>query len=204
MVTGGDGNQWVRRSFDRFEIKQEFVLDRFHLTRAARRAIQDKESAIEIVKELRQSGFSGVDRKLKEMIGRASGKKEGKLKQFYQYIYHQQDGLLDLERRGYPASASLGAIEGNVDKLVVHRMKGRGCCWKLTGASVMLPICQYKDKIRDLAFRYQSLGLPEKPSRRLETYTDVGVYLQTRMPFFYDPDQDKPWVTSLYRYVHYR
>jgi len=30
LITGGDGNQWVRRSFDRFEIKQKFVLDRFH------------------------------------------------------------------------------------------------------------------------------------------------------------------------------
>jgi len=146
------------------------------------------------VGEAKAPGVSGVDRKLKEIIDRAYGKKEEKLKQFYQYIYHQQDGLLDLERRGYSASASLGEIEGNVDKLVVHRMKGRGCCWKLTGASVMLPICQYKDKIRDHAFRYRSLDLPEKPSRRLETNTDVGVYLQTRMPIFYSPDQDKPWV----------
>jgi len=151
--------------------KRFIRLSAAHLTRAARRAIQDRETAREIVKELRQSGFSGVDRKLKEMIDLVSGKKEEKLKQFYQYIYHQQDGLLDLERRGYPASASLGAIEGNVDKLVVHRMKGRGCCWKLTGARAMLAICQYKNKIRDHAFRYQSLDLSEKPSRRLEILT---------------------------------
>jgi len=39
LVTGGDGNTWVRYSFARLEIKQVFQLDRFHLYRAARRAL---------------------------------------------------------------------------------------------------------------------------------------------------------------------
>lgn len=38
LITGGDGNQWVRNSFARFGIKQEFVLDRFHLSRGGRAA----------------------------------------------------------------------------------------------------------------------------------------------------------------------
>ena len=41
LISGGDGNQWVRQSFDRMDIQQEFVLDRFHLHRAARLAFQD-------------------------------------------------------------------------------------------------------------------------------------------------------------------
>ena len=40
LISGGDGNQWVRHSFDRVGIPQEFALDRFHLLRAARQAFK--------------------------------------------------------------------------------------------------------------------------------------------------------------------
>ena len=117
LITGGDGNQWVRGTFQRFELPQEFVLDRFHLSRAARRAIDDRIAAQEMVKKLRQQGFATVCQELRQRIDQASGKRKEKLKQFYQYIYYQQDGLLDLSARGYSSElGSLGAIEGNVDK----------------------------------------------------------------------------------------
>ena len=60
LISGGDGNQWVRHSFDRMEIPQEFVLDRFHLHRAARRAFQDRAKAKHMVTRLRQEGFAAV------------------------------------------------------------------------------------------------------------------------------------------------
>jgi hypothetical protein len=102
LITGGDGNQWVRRTFQRFELLQEFVLDRFHLSRAARRAIADRVTAQEIVHRLRQQGFAAVDQEVSQRIEQASGKRKEKLKQFYQYIYCQQDVLQDLSQRGYP------------------------------------------------------------------------------------------------------
>ena len=94
---------------------------------------------------LRQQGFPAVCQVLRQRIGQAFGKEKKKLEQFYQYIESQQDGLLDLPHRGYSSElGNLGAIEGNVDKLVIHRMKGRGCCWKLKGARAMLALCQIK------------------------------------------------------------
>jgi hypothetical protein len=208
LITGGDGNQWVRNTFQRFEIPQEFVLDRFHLSRAARRAIGDRATSQEIVKKLRQEGFATVGHELRQRIDQASGKRKDKLKQFYQYIYYQQEGLLDLDQRGYTSKlGSLGAIEGNVDKMVIHRMKGRGCCWKLKGARAMLALCQHKDTLKNLAFRYLPLEVPGKSYRRsglaLERL-DRCEYLGARMPIFNGPDQDKPWVEELYRYVHWR
>ncbi len=38
MMVGGDGNRWVRQSFDMLGLPTEFVLDRYHLYREARRA----------------------------------------------------------------------------------------------------------------------------------------------------------------------
>jgi len=206
LVTGGDGNQWVRRTFRRFDMPQEYVLDRFHLSRAARRAIGDRATSQEIVRKLRQEGFTAVGHELKQRIDQARGKRRDKLKQFYQYIYYQQDGLQDLDQRGYTSKlGSLGAIEGNVDKLVIHRMKGRGCCWKLKGARAMLALCQHKDTLRHLAFQYLPLETPTKAYRRRGlalNRLDRSEYLRAGMPIFDGPDQDKPWVEELYRYVH--
>jgi len=208
LITGGDGNQWVRRTFQRFELLQEFVLDRFHLSRAARRAIADRVAAQDIVHRLRLQGFAAVDQEVSQRIEQASGKRKEKLKQFYQYIYCQQDGLQDLSQRGYPGElCSLGAIEGNVDKLVIHRMKGRGCCWKLRGARAMLALCQHKQTLKHLALQYLPLELPQKPDRRKELVLDRldrSEFLDAGMPIFYGPDRDKPWVEELYRYVHYQ
>ncbi len=203
LISGGDGNQWVRRTFQRFEQQQDFVLDRFHLSRSARRAIGDKVIAQEMVKKLRQQGFSAVCQELRQQMEKASGKRKAKLKQFYQYIYYQQDGLLDLPQRGYSSElCNLGAIEGNVDKLVIHRMKGRGCCWKLRGARAMLALCQNKENLKHLALHYLPLEIPKRPRRGKRLPLDRSEYLQGRMPIFYGPDQDKLWVEELHRYVH--
>ena len=111
LVCGGDGNQWVRHSFDRMQIKQEFVLDRFHLLRAARRAIPDRKTAKALVTRLRQEGFESVRLDLKQLIQQAAGQQRKKLEDFYRYVFHNQDGLLDLQYRGISVLPCLGAIE---------------------------------------------------------------------------------------------
>ena len=162
LISGGDGNQWVRHSFDRLEIPQEFVLDRFHLHRAARRAFQDREKAKEMVTRLRQEGFAAVRRDLRKQVDQAEGRKRELLDDFYKYVHNNQEGLLDLEHRGYSHPVVLGGIEGNVDKLVVHRMKGRGCSWRLRGIRAMLALCRNCDQLKLHAYHYLPTQAPEK------------------------------------------
>jgi hypothetical protein len=100
LISGGDGNQWVRHSFDRMEIPQEFILDRFHLRRAARRTFHYQAEAAQIVTQLRHEGFSSVRKELRQRIDQSEGKERQKLEDFYCYIHNNQDGLLDLEHRG--------------------------------------------------------------------------------------------------------
>jgi hypothetical protein len=203
LISGGDGNQWVRQSFDRMDIQQEFVLDRFHLHRAARRAFQDRAQAKHMVTRLRREGFAAVHDELKKLIEQAEGKKKDKLKDFYRYVCNNQDGLLDLEMRRFTHPACLGGIEGNVDKLVVHRMKGRGCSWRFRGLRAMLALCRNCDQLKLHAYHYLPTQAPEKiyhPSHNLEV--EYSEALQKSMPIFRGPDQDKPWVKSLYRYLH--
>jgi len=133
LVCGGDGNHWVRQSFDRLQIHQEYVLDRFHLHRAARQALQDRQAAKALVKHLRQEGFQSVQQELNQLIQQSEGKRKEKLITFRNYLYHNRDGLVDLQQRGIEQVGHLGAIEGNVDKLVAHRIKRTGLFLAFTG-----------------------------------------------------------------------
>ena len=142
LISGGDGNQWVRHSFERMGLPQQFVLDRFHLHRAARKAYQDRGEARRMVSRIRREGFEAVAPELEQHIQQAEGNQQKLLLDFYRYVRNNQDGLLDLEYRECFLPACLGAIEGNVDKLVVHRMKGRGCSWRLPGVRAMLALCR--------------------------------------------------------------
>lgn len=70
---------------------------------------------------------------------------------------------MDLDKRGHSdlsfpngthSSCRLGVIEGNVGKLVVHRMQGRGYSWRLEGAEAMLAMVRHKDDLKYHSFKY--------------------------------------------------
>ena len=205
LISGGDGNAWVRHSFDRLDLPQQFVLDRFHLHRAARRAYQNRGEARRVVTRLRREGFEAVSPELKQHIQQAEGNRRQLLLDFYQYVHNNQDGLVDLQYRACPFPAYLGAIEGNVDKLVVHRMKGRGCSWRLPGVRAMLALCRNADLLRAHAYRYLPL---QTPTRTYHTTQFLEVeYAETAqgsMPVFQGPHQNRPWVKSLHRLIYGR
>jgi hypothetical protein len=202
LISGGDGNQWVRHSFDRMDIPQEFVLDRFHLHRAARRAFQDRAAAKEMVTRLRQEGFAAVQHDLKKMIDETEGRKRELLEDFYKYIHNSQDGLLDLKYRGYSHPVVLGGIEGNVDKLVVHRMKGRGCSWRLRGLRAMLALCRNCDELKRHSYRYLPLSIPTKSIHHVQKLeVEYSEVLYKTMPILHGPDHDKPWVNNLRKFM---
>lgn len=121
-----------------------------------------------MVRRLRTEDLPAVNKTLMEMVSQASGKRKEKLLEFYKYILHHQDGLLDLEQRGYALHcSSMGVIECNVDKLVVHRMKGRGCCWRLHGIRAMLALCRNCDQLKYHAYQYLPVQTPKNNVRRL-------------------------------------
>ena len=205
VISGGDGNQWVRHTFDRLQIHQEFILDRFHLLRAARRSFGDWEAAKDCVTQLRQYGFESVQSDLRKLIQQSYGRREQKLKEFYRYVHHNQDGLLDLECRGYSFPVRLGAIEGNVDKLVVHRMKGRGCSWRLPGVRAMLALCRNADQLRHHAYRYLPIhSSASSYFSRQNLDVQYSEAFQFPMPVFSGPHQNKLWVRQLHRLIHGR
>jgi hypothetical protein len=205
LISGGDGNQWVRHSFDRMGLPQQFVLDRFHLHRAARRAFQNRGEARRVVTRLRHEGFAAVAPELQQHIQQAEGNQQKLLIDFYRYVHNNRDGLLDLEYRACSLPACLGAIEGNIDKLVVHRMKGRGCSWRLPGVRAMLALCRNADQLRSHAYRYLPLQTPPRTYHTTQSLeVEYSETTQGSMPAFQGPHQNRPWVRSLHRLIYGR
>ncbi len=205
LISGGDGGAWVRHSFDRLELPEQFVLDRFHLQRAARRAFGDRQIAHQMVARLRQEGFEAVAPQLQEGLRQSEGQEREGLLQFYEYVAHNRDGLIDLPYRGLSVPACLGAIEGNVDKLVVHRMKGRGCSWRLRGAKAMLALLRHREELRSHAYRYLPLSTPPRTYRETQLLeVEYEQTVQGSMPIFCGPDQNQPWVRTLHEWIYGR
>jgi len=159
LVVGGYGAAWVRQSFDYVGGKQTSLLDRFHLVRAVHQAFAKVIDAKALLEKLTQEGFEAVEAELKAEI---KGKPD-RLK-VYQYLKNNADSLVALKYR-YPADlpfCTLGAIEGNVDKLVRQRMRGRGMSWSRQGAIAMLALLRHKQELQQHVFPFSQIPKPKK------------------------------------------
>ena len=198
MVVGGDGNSWVRHSFDLFNLPQEHVLDRYHVKRALRQSFGHVPQLSRLVFS---AGFEMVAPELMACIRLAKGKQKERMRLTFAYLENNQEALLDLDQRGLKSRHfySLGSIEGNVDKLAVHRMKGRGCCWRIAGAEAMLAILRHKDQLLQHTFVYHPVVQPARLINRVKTSPQQRAYLPpgAGMPVFHGCDQHKPWVRKL-------
>jgi len=121
VIVGGDGAPWVKEGAQLFGGIYE--LSKFHLKRALVQAV-DTELAREIYQACIRGEVDKVDRLLIEAQQKASGEKCKEIARLRGYLLENSFGLRDyrLEVSG-DGLRGLGAIEGNVDKLVANRMK---------------------------------------------------------------------------------
>jgi hypothetical protein len=204
LITGGDGNTWVKQSFDYLWVeKRANVLDRFHLYRASKTALGFNRETMQIVKRMRQKGMEAVAGELNEVQEKARGRKKESIVAFIQYLEDNQNSLEDVQISENGQPLSLGGIEGNVDKLVARRMKGRGRSWRIPGARAMLTLCRYRPQLRDLALRLtRHQGSYPSPKRKKSRSYDS--WLHCSLPLFSGSYQSKPWVEELRRNLHNR
>lgn len=161
VILNGDGSEWVRHSLDRLELPLTYQLDRFHLMRAAREA---GPGLVSLMSRACQEGLQAVEESVRALIRQADAENQPRLLDFYAYVKHNADGLIDYRQRlGLPDQdhPGMGAIEGNVDKLVVQRLKGRGMSWRLAGAKAMLALCRHRQHLAHLALPPRSPTQPQ-------------------------------------------
>ena len=201
VAVGGDGSRWVMHSFDGLLLPQVHKLDPFHVSRAVRQAFSPYLDCSALLKTLNTEGLEAVITDLHACIQQAHGKRRELMKKTYTYLWNNRDALTNLDQRGLPdlPFCSLGAIEGNVDKLVRQRMEGRGFCWTIEGAQAMLAVLRHKDELLAHSFRYIPVGKMSKRVNRVKIPRDRPVYepVSGSLPIFAGPDQSQPWVKLL-------
>jgi len=98
-----------------------------------------------------------------------------------------------------------GAMEGNVDKLVVRRMKNQGMSWSLQGIRRLLCVrfLVLEGKLSGwLAEKGPSapIRIPTKKMNRIVTNLseqEPDTWLQAGLPALYGPHASHPWVRAL-------
>jgi hypothetical protein len=110
---------------------------------------------------------------------------------------------LDLKHRHISSPVCQGAIEVNVDKLVVHRMKERGYSWRLPGVRAVGALCRHRDRPARLAFCYLPLAKVGKAAhRKISMELDYSEVINKPIPVCSGLSLIEPWVISLFRYTH--
>lgn len=201
LVVGGDGSSWVKKSYDLLNLPTTHLLDRFHVVRAVRQAFGSEINITELLRTLFSEGMEGVHSQLMDCIHKAKNPLRKKMIEVYNYLSNNRDALLDLDKRSLPdlPFSTLGAMEGNVDKLVRQRMEGRGLCWSMRGAICMLAVLRHKEELKYHSLSYVSVLKTKKSANKVKVLKNEKIYrpISGSIPIFNSSEQSKYWVQLL-------
>ena len=207
-VVGGDGAAWIKEGADYFGGR--YQLCRYHLNRALCHALgHDRKILWSVQHQCSQGDFETALTALKEAAGRAQNNKSKDIRQVIRYIISNSSGLKDYREDIPKHDGSLrrtGAIEGNIDKLIVRRMKNQGMSWSPQGIRRMLWLRinmregTLTDCLRTDRTNAALVKLPEKQVNRVIDHTmkfDYASYFSVGLPAISGPHASRPWVQLL-------
>lgn len=207
VVIGGDGASWVKDGLEHFG--GTYQLCRYHLNRQLTAALGPDRKTAKAVKDYCEMGEVDLAcQMLSEAKVSTKGEQFKRIENVCRYLMANSDGLrdyrLDLGDEGTKLRRT-GAIEGNIDKLVVRRMKNQGMSWRVEGIRRMLCVrFLYLENKLEASLRKDSLkpempSLPMRKVRRLVKEANLphlGV-LKGALPSLYGPHVNRPWVQAL-------
>jgi hypothetical protein len=206
-VVGGDGANWVKEGAG--YVNGQFQLDRYHLNKELTTALgQDKETKGKVWQACQCGDVETGLRTMAEAMKQAKGERAQKIAKTYHYLQANRDGIEDYRVKLGEEGKGLrrtGAMEGNVDKLVVRRMKNQGMSWSLQGIRRLLCVrfLVLEGKLSGwLAEKGPSapIRIPTKKMNRIVTNLseqEPDTWLQAGLPALYGPHASHPWVRAL-------
>lgn len=208
VIVGGDGASWVKEGAEL--VGGLYQLDRFHLKRALHQGLANDPLVVEVYESCITGEITKVDRLLIEAQEKADSDKAKEIMRLRGYLMENCYGLRDyrLEVDG-GGLRGLGAIEGNVDKLIADRMKKRGMSWTKRGADRMARLIslrergdlntwvKYQNKPRSIPSREKALPKGDQYQHR-----DNAAWLSASLPALHGPHSDRPWVRILWALAH--
>jgi len=207
VIVGGDGSAWIKDGVDYFNGK--FQLCRYHLNREIRYKLgSDKETIKSLHESINNEDMDTIYSTLNEAASRAKGDKAKGIKKLRRYIRANASGLEDY-RNAITDGCNLrrtGAIEGNVDKLIVRRMKNQGMSWTPKGIRRMLAVRLLSREGKLTYWLNSRNGNIEKHGitpKRINRVIDKTIkqhyidWFSAGLPALYGPHPSRPWVKFL-------
>jgi hypothetical protein len=207
-VIGGDGAAWIKEGVAYFG--GQYQLCRYHLNRALYHALGHDHATLRSVQHhCNRNDLDAALKQLQEAANVALDEKAKEIKRVIKYIRSNSHGLQDYrDNLEHPDSdlRRTGAIEGNIDKLIVRRMKNQGMSWSRQGIRNMLRL---RISIREGTFTNYLLSCPgqgdhsKMPGKQINKVIDRAVkydytdYFNVRLPAIYGPHASREWVEVL-------
>jgi hypothetical protein len=146
-----------------------------------------------------------------EAMKKAKGEEALRIAKAYRYLDENSCGVGDYREGLGEAGRALrhtGAIEGNIDKLIVRRMKNQGMSWTLKGIRRLLCIrfLVLEKKLNgwiereNKALTSSNIIIPKRKARRIVNKLsghEPDEWIKARMPALYGPHASRPWARML-------
>jgi hypothetical protein len=207
-IVGGDGARWVKEGAN--YINGRFQLDRYHLHRELTTALgRDQDTRGRIWRACETGAVDSGLEILAEVMSRVKGEQAARLARAYHYLWENRSGVADYRLDIPDESEGLrrtGAMEGNVDKLVVRRMKNQGMSWSVRGIRRLLCVrfLVLEGKLVEWLNQGNTpkvmLTAPKKQIRRIVTnlsFHEPDDWLNAALPALQGPHAGRPWVSVL-------
>jgi len=201
VVVGGDGASWVKEGAEL--LGGIYELDKFHLKRALHRGLANDPLVAEVYQACITGATDKADRLLIEAQQKGDADRRKEIMGLRGYLIANCYGLRDYRLEvGGDGLRGLGAIEGNVDKLIANRMKKRGMSWTINGAQRMARLIRLREtgQLHCWTPRIDRSG-DSHPSKKISSSRTrgehAGDWLEARIPALYGPHQNRHWAQIL-------
>jgi len=203
ILVGADGATWIKEGAQDYFPNSIYQLCPFHLKRKLIQTLSYNRKTKSEINSLLQEGNIPEALLLLEEEKFTNPQKEDDLNELATYLINNAEGINAVDRlkeKGLPVD-TMGAIEGNIDKILTNRFKKRGMSWSPSGALNLAKIGQWIiNNDWDDFWSIKEEGLTFKQINPQE-----GIYLpkedkydkQYSLPVLIGPHQDRSWVKQL-------
>jgi Uncharacterised protein family (UPF0236) len=209
-IIGGDGAAWIKEGAG--YVNGRFQLDRYHLNKelcaAFGRDTQTRRMVWQACEQGEVEHSLGI---ITDAMQKAKGEQLERMARAYHYIHENREGIgdyrLNLGEEG-KCLRHTGAMEGNIDKLIVRRMKNQGMSWTVKGIRQLLcvrflilekKLTEWIETKNQAQIRGE-IAIPKKKVRRIVTRLSAqepDEWIKAKLPALYGPHASRPWVKYL-------
>jgi hypothetical protein len=202
ILVGGDGATWIKEGAKDYFPNSIYQLCPFHLKRKLTQTLSYNRSQKSQVSSLLEEGNISEALLLLEEEKDKNSQKKDELNELIIYLINNSEGINAVDRlkaAGLPVD-TMGAIEGNIDKILANRFKKRGMSWSPSGALNLAKIGQLiiNDDWDDFWPSEPEVILKQiKPKEAYHFPKEDKYDRQYSLPVLVGPHQDRGWVKEL-------